>query len=116
MSGTAHDDWGSASGHRFLFLRHGKTNYNAEGRIQGSTDFSRLTEEGEAQASSVGRILSDIHIDSVFVSPLTRARMTLELAAAGSGRNLSDSAMVLDDLREVDLHEWEGMLKKVSSC
>eukprot|EP00960_Hanusia_phi_P051828 761043-Hanusia_phi.AAC.4 len=112
LSGAMQDEWRSAAGHRFLILRHGKTNYNAEGRIQGSTDFSRLTEEGEAQASSVGGILSEIHIDSVFVSPLTRARRTLELAEAGLGRNLSGSTIVLDDLREVDLYEWEGMLKK----
>ena len=48
---------------RYLLLRHGQTDANAEGRIQGTSDFSRLTALGEAQAAAAGASpLSLIHI------------------------------------------------------
>ncbi|KAJ1490939.1 histidine phosphatase superfamily [Baffinella frigidus] len=98
------------TGKSWLLLRHGQTNFNAEGRIQGSTDFSRLSEEGARQAKEVGKFLAGLKIDTVYVSPLARAQQTLEIAEA-SGRRLPP-ASVVQDLREIDLHEWEGMLKK----
>jgi len=96
-------------GHRWLLLRHGQTNHNAEGRIQGSTDASRLTEAGEVQAREVGEFVARLDIDQVYVSPLTRAQQTLQLVQS-VGKPLV-KATVIPDLREVDLHEWEGMLK-----
>lgn len=97
------------TGHRWLLLRHGQTNHNAEGRIQGSTDLSRLTELGEEQAKKVGEFVAQLEIDRVYVSPLTRAQQTLKLVES-VGKPLGE-ATVVPDLREIDLHEWEGMLK-----
>lgn len=71
---------------RFYILRHGETEANACGRIQGSTDLSSsLTECGRAQAASVGAVLHEEHkkngviIDKVYRSPLTRAGETLSI-------------------------------------
>ena len=41
-------------GHRWLLMRHGQTNYNADGRVQGSSDKSRLTDEGRRQVQAIG--------------------------------------------------------------
>ena len=111
-------------GHRWLLLRHGQTNFNADGRVQGSSDTARLSDEGRRQAQAVGGLLAQLKIDKVFVSPLTRAQETLHEAdrliigereklgdAAGLGVG-SNSTRILHDLREVDLHEWEGLYKR----
>jgi probable phosphoglycerate mutase len=97
------------------YIRHGETEWNAEGRFQGSQDIP-LNDLGRAQAAASGEILGrvlrqDGHLASAlpFVSsPLGRARMTMELArgaldlpAAGYG--------VDDRLREIGYGNWEGM-------
>jgi broad specificity phosphatase PhoE len=99
-------------GHRWLLLRHGQTDFNAAGRVQGSSDSSRLSPEGVEQARAVGRFLAKLPIDRVYVSPLTRAQETLERAEEVAGRTFADSKAVINDLREVDLHEWEGLYKQ----
>jgi probable phosphoglycerate mutase len=98
-------------GHRWLLLRHGQTNFNAEGIVQGSSDTSRLSEEGTRQARAVGQYLGKLHIDRVYVSPLARAQQTLAQAEESAGKQFADKRVVIDDLREVDLHEWEGLYK-----
>ena len=35
---------------RLIFVRHGLSSFNKEGRIQGRNDLSTLTEEGKLQA------------------------------------------------------------------
>ena len=37
---------------RVVLVRHGQSTWNAEGRIQGSTDFAELTQKGRAQADT----------------------------------------------------------------
>jgi broad specificity phosphatase PhoE len=99
---------------RFLLLRHGQTDFNADGRIQGSSDFSRLSELGKTQARQVGDFLTAFQFGSVYVSPLMRAQQTLEVACevvASAGLDLP-TPTVIDDLREIDLYEWQGLLKQ----
>lgn len=98
-------------GHRWLLLRHGQTNFNADGRVQGSSDTSRLSDEGRRQARAVGAFLKTLHIDKVYVSPLARAQETLQHAEEVAGTKFASSKVVVNDLREVDLHEWEGLYK-----
>ena len=68
----------AGEGHRWLLLRHGQTDFNADGRVQGSSDIARLSDEGRRQAASVGAFLATLHIDKVYVSPLARAQETLD--------------------------------------
>ena len=42
---------------RIVLVRHGQSTWNAEGRIQGSTDFSILTPKGEAQAETTRQMV-----------------------------------------------------------
>ena len=59
-------------------IRHGKTIWNAENRLQGRTDIE-LNEEGIAAAKELGEKLKNIHFDMIYSSPLKRAFNTAEL-------------------------------------
>lgn len=86
-------------------LRHGETQYNADGnRYCGRTDVC-LTEKGLQQAALVHTQLSDITFDAVYASPLERARHTAEIAS-GSANVITDERII-----EVDFGNWEGKTK-----
>ena len=92
----------------FWFLRHGETDWNAEGRSQGRTDIP-LNAVGTAQARRAARTLASLGaplgIASIVASPLSRARVTAEIAAEALGLPVS----LDDDLAEVDFGEQEGL-------
>ena len=84
---------------RFLIARHGETNFNAEGRIQGTLDTSVLTARGVRQAQELGCYIADeelARIAKVWVSPMTRARQTLACIEEACGTLLPE-AIVRDD-------------------
>ena len=56
----------------FWFLRHGETDWNAQGLSQGHTDIP-LNAVGLAQAERAARTLEGLGIASVVSSPLSRA-------------------------------------------
>lgn len=65
---------------RILYaVRHGESVWNVEGRLAGWTDVA-LTQIGRAQASALRPLLQDERFDSVWSSPLQRARETARLA------------------------------------
>jgi len=66
-----------------LFVRHGETDWNREGRFQGTQDIP-LNEEGRRQARHLARAW-DQGGDVVLSSPLGRARETAEILAAAMG-------------------------------
>ncbi len=59
----------------FWFLRHGETDWNAQGLSQGSIDIP-LNATGIAQAAAAAQTLRDRGIASIVSSPLSRARDT----------------------------------------
>lgn len=65
---------------RVLLARHGATDYNREGRIQGQTD-APLTALGEQQAWKLSERLSNEPLERIYTSPLTRASRTAEIIA-----------------------------------
>jgi len=86
-------------------LRHGETEWNATGRLQGSFD-SELTARGRAQALAQQQILADItlHGFQALCSPQLRARETAEIALVGHGLELSQDVA----LREIGLGDFAG--------
>lgn len=44
---------------RVVLVRHGQSTWNAEGRIQGSSDFSVLTDKGIAQAQTTKQMVGE---------------------------------------------------------
>ncbi|WP_440638207.1 histidine phosphatase family protein [Bradyrhizobium sp. PUT101] len=97
------------------FLRHGETEWNALGRLQGTRDVP-LNARGRAQAAQAASILADLFKREgrdraalpYVSSPLGRARQTMELARAKL--ELPPSDYSLDDrLREIGYGTWEGL-------
>src|SRR4051812_36632612 len=63
---------------KLVIVRHGETEWNREGRIQGFYADSPLTETGRAQALAVAERLAREGIDLIFASDLGRTRMTAD--------------------------------------
>ncbi|MGB3266784.1 MAG: histidine phosphatase family protein [Microcoleus sp.] len=95
---------------RIILVRHGKSTYNQERRIQGRLDKSVLTEAGRSSAIQVGDILSSIAFDAAYTSPLKRAKETAEIIL--SRLTNPPQLQPTDKLMEIDLPLWEGMLRQ----
>ncbi|MBU17922.1 MAG: alpha-ribazole phosphatase [Chloroflexi bacterium] len=87
-----------------MIVRHGETEWNAEGRIQGHTDIG-LSEKGAEQARSLGLRLAGMNIDVAYTSDLKRTSETAKLALGGRSVVLNETQM----LREYHKGEFEGM-------
>jgi broad specificity phosphatase PhoE len=85
------------------FIRHGETDWNAEKRLQGHTDIP-LNSNGEAQAMALQPWFRKLNPQAIFVSDLSRALKTAEIANKNLGLELS----IHVELRESLLGEVEG--------
>ncbi|TFG82042.1 MAG: histidine phosphatase family protein [Spirochaetales bacterium] len=68
----------------FYILRHGESEANASGRIQGLSDYP-LNENGRMQAAAAGAWFADRGITRVFASPLERAAETAAIVCRKAG-------------------------------
>lgn len=68
----------------FFLVRHGETDWNLVGRIQGATDIP-LNETGRAQARNTGVKMQGRRWDVIVSSPLSRAYETASIIAASLG-------------------------------
>lgn len=92
---------------RVVLVRHGQSTWNEEGRIQGSSDFSVLTQKGEAQAETSRQMLLVDTFHACFHSPLIRSKRTAEVIWGGRSEEMISES----DLREIDLYSFQGLLK-----
>ncbi|MGE3246353.1 MAG: histidine phosphatase family protein [Beijerinckiaceae bacterium] len=100
---------------RIILIRHGETDWNAEGRLQGQQDIP-LNATGRAQSQRAGkallslmgpRAITDPGLNWI-ASPLVRATETLDIARASAG--LPAGTYRLDArLMELTFGEWEGL-------
>jgi uncharacterized phosphatase len=65
-------------------VRHGETDWNAQRRIQGSTDIP-LNDMGREQARTTGLLLATRTWDAIVTSPLSRAMETARIIAGEVG-------------------------------
>ncbi len=91
-----------------LILRHGETEWNRQGRMQGGQD-SPLTRRGEGQARAQGLILQRFGVEGFtwVSSPQGRALRTAELARGQAGGIATDAR-----LREISMGDWSGLLRE----
>ena len=99
---------------RIVLVRHGLSSFNTEQRIQGRDDLSTLTDAGILQAQRSGEALADVPLAAAYSSPLQRARATTETLLASQGQQLV--AEFDDDLLEIDLAPWSGLLRSEISA
>ncbi|MDJ1157743.1 histidine phosphatase family protein [Chelatococcus sp. SYSU_G07232] len=93
------------------FVRHGETDWNAEGRLQGTRDVP-LNDVGREQAARAGALLQKLGLgcaDLDFVaSPMLRTRETIEGLRGAIGLDPHDYD-VDERLREIAFGQWEGL-------
>ncbi len=82
--GYARQNRGVTATTTFALVRHGQTDWNAAGRIQGATDVP-LNDVGRGQATDAVAPLSDYAWDFIVSSPLARAAETADIIAADLG-------------------------------
>ena len=87
-----------------LLVRHGETDWNADGRLQGHTD-RPLSDHGRRQAQQLAEQLEGEQIEAIYSSDLARARETAEIV----GGRLGLPVELDPDLREKDWGTWEGL-------
>jgi glucosyl-3-phosphoglycerate phosphatase len=88
---------------RLILLRHGQTDYNVDGRMQGHID-SCLTDAGHEQAAEAAPALASLAPDRLVSSDLRRAVDTAEVVGAACGLPVKFDPR----LRETHLGLWQG--------
>lgn len=97
-----HGDSRFAGGTEVLLVRHGESQAVIPGAAESFDP--PLSVDGERQAAALADRLRPKPVDAVYTSTLARAAQTGDAVAAGRGITVARR----DDLREVDLGDWEG--------
>lgn len=90
---------------RLVAVRHGRTGWNASGRIQGQLD-AELDEIGEAQAQALAPRIAALAPAAIVASDLRRAADTAAVLGAAAGVPVRTDAR----LRERSFGQWQGLL------
>jgi probable phosphoglycerate mutase len=93
-----------SEGRTLVLLRHGETDWNAEGRAQGHADVP-LNERGHGQAAGVAPVLAGFGPARLWSSDLARAMQTAQHVAAATGLAIEPDAR----LREYDVGKRSGL-------
>ncbi|MGE5676975.1 MAG: histidine phosphatase family protein [Pseudomonadota bacterium] len=88
---------------KLYITRHGETEWNLEGRMQGWQN-SDLTEKGVENAKRLGKRLKDIEFDCIYCSPLGRAVDTAEYIMGDKKTKI----IYKENLKEMGFGCWEG--------
>lgn len=87
-----------------LYLtRHGQTEWNLQGQMQGHQD-SSLTTLGRQQAEWLGERLAAVQFNAIYSSTSPRAVSTAEIIRGNRKQELVTS----EALREINMGTWEG--------
>ena len=89
---------------RIILVRHGETDWNATGRIQGHND-TPLNAVGRRQARQVARRLAREPVRALYASDLARAFETATII----GESLGLTVVTSPQLRERHYGAWEGL-------
>ncbi|APX34649.1 fructose 1,6-bisphosphatase [Brachybacterium sp. P6-10-X1] len=89
---------------RLILVRHGQTEYNRQGRLQGQVDIP-LNEAGTRQAAVLAATVAENPPDLIVSSPLERAHDTAQILAEVCGLDVGTDAAFL----ERGFGQWEGL-------
>ena len=89
---------------RLYIVRHGQTEWNAQGRIQGHTDVD-LSDYGRQQAQAVAQRLSGVTFDAAYTSDLSRSKETAQIIVGQRTMSLHSTSR----LREFHKGVFEGL-------
>lgn len=89
---------------KIYFTRHGQTEWNVIGKLQGWGN-SNLTEEGIERAKRLSHRLKEVDFDFIYSSSQERALDTAKIIKGDRDIEIK----TLDDLREIGFGSWEGM-------
>ncbi|WP_312501030.1 histidine phosphatase family protein [Lacrimispora sp.] len=89
---------------KIYLIRHGQTDWNIQGRIQGSHDIP-LNETGRSQAELLAKGMDSRPVSRIFSSTLTRAMETAERISSRQKVEIYS----MPQLIEVEFGKWEGM-------
>lgn len=92
---------------KLYIVRHGETNHNIKGVLQGWSDIE-LNDNGIKLAKITGQALKDIRFDYCFSSPLKRAYKTAQTILE---ENINEIPKIIADdrLKEMSFGDWEGL-------
>lgn len=90
-----------------LLVRHGESQFNAEGRVQGQLDVP-LSDVGRRQAAAVAERLAGQPLDAIFASPLSRALETAQVIAARHRLAVRTD----DRLKEIHAGKFQGLTRE----
>lgn len=89
---------------KIYVARHGETNWNRAGKLQGATDIT-LNDAGRQQARDCGKFFHALPVEAIFTSPLRRASET----AAIINEEIQVPVIELAEFRERTFGDAEGM-------
>lgn len=93
----------------FYIIRHGNTEFNNKGRLQGGQIDSPLTEMGYNDAYNIAKKLNKMKFDAIFSSDLGRTFITAHIIADKLG--LTNKIFRVKELREIDFGDLSGEFK-----
>lgn len=88
-----------------LLIRTGQTDYDTQGRIQGTIDLP-LSESGGEQVAGLAEELGQISVEAIYAGPGNATQQTAELVAEFLHQKVKSNK----NLRNLDLGLWQGML------
>ena len=101
---------------RLYLIRHGETEYNAVGRMQGWQEIP-LNDAGIAQASLLGQRLTGTRIDHIYSSDIRRTVMTACIVAAHTGTSISYEPLYRErnpgDLTDLEYEHCEAFFTEL---
>ena len=89
---------------KIYLVRHGETDWNQAGLLQGQTDIA-LNAQGLEQAREAAERLKEVPFELAFCSPLIRAKRTAETIIGDRKITLTTD----ERLRELNFGPWEGV-------
>lgn len=90
---------------KILLIRTGNTEYECQGRIQGTLDVP-LSEDGRRQIEQLVESLHDQPVDALYYAPCRASQQSAEILAD----QLNMKSKKVDSLHNLDHGLWQGML------